>query len=125
MLPVSWLVAWARRREFEDASLQRHVDGVSDPLLFTYLSVSAVLVLLAGLMSGLTLGLLSLSKTDLEVSKYLGLMICTCIKGRNTQTRAAIPVKARSNNEESEAFPLPMGNFRLGRSFLSHIIALE
>lgn len=50
-----------------------HVSFNDDPFLFTlYLCISAGLTCMAGLMSGLTLGLMSLDATQLEVLRRTG-----------------------------------------------------
>lgn len=52
-------------------------EDVSPFLFWVYLGVSIALVTMAGLMSGLTLGLMSLDELDLEVRKQQLLGSCT------------------------------------------------
>ena len=50
-----------------------HIDFDTDPFLFAlYISISVVLVCMAGLMSGLTLGLMSMDSVELEVLRCTG-----------------------------------------------------
>ena len=50
-----------------------HIDFDTDPFLFAlYISISVVLVCMAGLMSGLTLGLMSMDSVELEVLRRTG-----------------------------------------------------
>lgn len=50
-------------------------EDVGDKLLFS--GITVLLVLVAGLMSGLTLGLLSISRTDIEVNTFFCIPILT------------------------------------------------
>ena len=56
-LPISWLVTRFARNEVASATLEKHV-AVDDEDFLLYVGIAVLLVLVAGLMSGLTLGLL-------------------------------------------------------------------
>ncbi|KAJ8752833.1 hypothetical protein K2173_008568 [Erythroxylum novogranatense] len=66
-----------------------------EPMFWTYLVICVVLVSFAGLMSGLTLGLMSLSLVDLEkilpIVKNQHLLLCTLLIG-NSLAMEALPI---------------------------------
>lgn len=60
------MIEWLQYIDLEVA--KKHVEEPMPEWLFwTYAGISAALVTMAGLMSGLTLGLMSLDEIDLEV----------------------------------------------------------
>ena len=64
----------------EDPDNEHHIDFNVDPFLWTlFFCTSLGLVIMAGLMSGLTLGLMSLDSMELEVRLWLRSSIfCFC-----------------------------------------------
>lgn len=62
-------VEWLQLQQLQQHALWGKKDPDSLPpwLFWTYVGVSMALVCMAGLMSGLTLGLMSLDELDLEV----------------------------------------------------------
>lgn len=54
------------------AAASQDPDTLSDTEVWVYCGIAALLVCVAGLMSGLTLGLLSIDKVDLEVCTTAG-----------------------------------------------------
>jgi hypothetical protein len=59
-------VEWLNNPDLRAAVLS-HKEALPAWLFYTYIGISAALVTMAGLMSGLTLGLMSLDEVDLEV----------------------------------------------------------
>lgn len=69
VVPAWHQLAWQWLRG-EDGG-DRHIDFRDDPFLWTcYLVIIVLLVCVAGLMSGLTLGLMSLDQVELEVRAW-------------------------------------------------------
>jgi len=81
-MALEWLQPLRNDPSWRDSGANK--DNVSPFLFWVYLGVSIALVTMAGLMSGLTLGLMSLDELDLEVRKQ---QLGSC-------TIAAVRVKA-------------------------------
>lgn len=65
-LPLAPMIEWLQHVDLEVVNSHGRED-LSEWLFWTYAGISAALVAMAGLMSGLTLGLMSLDEIDLEV----------------------------------------------------------
>lgn len=73
------MLRWLGGEEGGDED-DHHISFEDNPFLWTcFLCITIALVLMAGLMSGLTLGLMSLDKVELEV-RLLALHVFTCDK---------------------------------------------
>lgn len=61
-------IEWLQHIDLNAAN-KHHEEPLQPWLFYTYIGISMALVTMAGLMSGLTLGLMSLDELDLEVRR--------------------------------------------------------
>ncbi len=74
-------MAWSQQLDLDDARLSRHVDGVSDSLFLIYGGICVSLVVMAGLMSGVSFLLIAIpcapgSLVDDDRSMMLPCLLC-------------------------------------------------
>jgi metal transporter CNNM len=70
--------AWSAAANFTVQHSHPH-PGLTEDEWTLYLAISVALVLLAGLMSGLTLGLMSMNVLDMEASRRCLERTCACM----------------------------------------------
>lgn len=88
-------MAWSQQLDLDDARLSRHVDGVSDSLFLIYGGICVSLVLMAGLMSGVSFPPIALpcapgSLVDDDRSMIM-LFFCVSLLSRTRCLRACPP----------------------------------
>lgn len=84
------MAEWLQHLDLKDA-LKHDDEAMPGWLFWTYAGISAGLVTMAGLMSGLTLGLMSLDEIDLEVQASVDVTLVGCVAFRQLSSMHTHP----------------------------------